>query len=62
MLFRSLTKKISFDSVIFIEKKTVESLLWAKNDFLWAKKNASTPPFQLDEKTEENLFAKLLRL
>ena len=37
-----LTKKIFPDSAIFIEKKRVENRLWAKNEFLWAKKNASS--------------------
>ena len=36
-----LTRTIFFDSAIFIEKRTVENRLWAKSQFLWAKKNAS---------------------
>ena len=35
-----LTKTIFFDSAIFIEKKTVETRLWAKSEFLWAKKKS----------------------
>ena len=39
-----LTKTIFSDSAIFIEKKRVENQLWAKSEFLWAKKNASFEP------------------
>ena len=33
-----LTKTNFSDSTIFTEKNRVESLLWAKSEFLWAKK------------------------
>ena len=36
-----LTKTISFDSVIFVENKTVENLWWTKSELWWAKKKAS---------------------
>ena len=35
------TKTIFSLSTIFIEKKRVENLLWAKSEFLWAKINFS---------------------
>ena len=39
-----LTKTISFDSVIFIEKKRIENRLWAKSDFVCKIKASCTPP------------------
>ena len=35
-----LTKTISFDSVIFVENKTVENLWWTKSELWWAKKKS----------------------
>ena len=35
-----LTKTIFSDSAIFIYETRVENRLWAKSEFLWAKKNA----------------------
>ena len=36
-----LTNTIFSDSAIFNEKKRIENWLWAKSEFLWAKKKAS---------------------
>ena len=38
---KQLTKTIFFDSAIFFEKKKVKNRLWAKSEFLWAKRNPS---------------------
>ena len=43
-----LIKTIFPDSVIFIEKKRVEKWLWAKSEFLWAKKNIHCLPSSHD--------------
>ena len=35
-----LAKTTFSDTAIFIEKKTVKNWLWAKSDFLWARKKS----------------------
>ena len=41
-----LNEMIFSESANLIEEKTVADRLWAKSEFLWAKKNASYAVFQ----------------